>query len=83
LRDNVAKATFEQARQDVETNVNANIELCNRQYAERWGISESKACKWAKHMVREGIAEQQWRGQRKVLVRCMKGLPVLHGGAVK
>jgi hypothetical protein len=80
LRDNVAKTTFEQARQDVEANVNLGIELCNRQYAERWGISESKACKWAKHMVRGGVAEQQWRGQRKVLVKSSKGLRVLNGG---
>jgi hypothetical protein len=42
FRDNVARATFEQARQDVEANVNAGIELCNRQYADRWGISEAK-----------------------------------------
>src|SRR5215467_5331529 len=82
LRDNVAKATFEQARQDVETNINAGIELCNREYADRWGTSETKACRWVKHIVREGIAEQQWRGQRKVLVRCRKGLRVLRGGAV-
>jgi hypothetical protein len=82
LRDNVEKTTFEQARQDVETNINAGIELCNRQYADRWGVSESKACKWAKQLVRDGIAEQQWRGQRKVLVRCRKGLRVLYGGAV-
>jgi hypothetical protein len=82
FRDNVAKATFEQARQDVEANVNAGIELCNREYAGRWGISESKACKWAKHMVREGIAVQRWRGQRKVLVKGRKGLHLLNGGAV-
>ena len=82
FRDNVEKATFEQARQDVEANVNAGIELCNREYAGRWGISESKACKWAKHMVREGIADQQWRGQRKVLVKRRKGLHLLNGGAV-
>jgi hypothetical protein len=59
LRDNVAKATFEQARQDVATNVNAGIELCNREYADRWGTSETKACRWVKHIVRQGIAEQQ------------------------
>src|SRR5215467_6041522 len=81
LRDNVAKATFEQACQDVEKNVTAGVELCNREYADRWGISESKACKWAKHMVREGVAEQQWRGQRKVLVKRKKGLHLLYGGA--
>jgi len=81
LRDNVVKATFEQACQDVETNVNAGIEHCNREYADRWGVSEPKACRWAKAIVRQGIAEQQWRGQRKVLVRCRKGLCVLYGGA--
>jgi hypothetical protein len=83
LRDNVVKATFEQACQDVETNVNAGIELCNREYAGRWGVSEPKACRWAKAIVRQGIAEQQWRGQRKVLVKCRKGFRVLDGGAVK
>jgi len=82
LRDNVEKATFEQARRDVEANVKVGIELCNREYAERWGISESKACKWAKHMVRDGIAEQRWRGQRKVLVKGRKGHHLLNGGAV-
>jgi hypothetical protein len=81
LRDNVAKATFEQACQDVEKNVTAGIELCNRQYADRWGVSEPKACRWAKAIVRDGIAEQRWRGLRKVLVKSRKGFRVLNGGA--
>ena len=81
FRNNVVKTTFEQACQDAETNVNTGIELCNREYADRWGVSETKACRWVKHIVRQGIAEQQWRGQRKVLVRPRKGLRVPHGGA--
>src|SRR6516225_1551589 len=81
LRDNVVKATFEQACQDVETNVKAGIELCNREYAGRWGVSEPKACRWAKAIVRQGLAEQQWCGQRKVLVKSRRGLRVLNGGA--
>jgi hypothetical protein len=81
LRDNVAQATFEQACQDVETNVNAGVELCNREYAGRWGVSEPKACRWAKAIVRQGLAEQQWCGQRKVLVKSRRGFRVLNGGA--
>jgi hypothetical protein len=82
LRDNVAQTTYRQAREDVEANLNAGVELCNRQYAERWQVSETKACRWLKAIVRDGIAEQRWRGQRKVLVKRRKGLHLLNGGAV-
>jgi hypothetical protein len=67
--DTVRKVRLEMARKDVEANVAAGVELCNSEYASRWGVSEAQASKWSKRFVRDGIAQHEWRGQRKVLVR--------------
>jgi len=81
LKDTVQKVRIASARQDVSANVDAAVELCNLEYARRWGVSESQASRWIKRIIRDGIAQHEWRGQRKVLVRSRKGLRVLYGGA--
>jgi hypothetical protein len=53
----------------VKANVAAVVELCNSKYASRRGVSEAQASKWKNRFIREGVAQHEWRGQRKVLVK--------------
>jgi hypothetical protein len=79
LSNAARKVTIEQARQDVQANVSAGVAICNLEYAERWGVDEGRASRWISQFVREGHAQREWRGQRKVLVR--KGLRALNGAS--
>ncbi len=72
LRDNVENVGFEKAKKDVLTNIDSDVELCTGEYARRWGVPDSKASRWISTIVKGGDARQEWRGQRRVLVKPAK-----------
>lgn len=74
--DTVRKVRFETAKKDALVNTEADVELCNGEYATRWGVTESQASKWITKIIKGGEAKQEWRGQRKVLVKSPK--PRIH-----
>jgi hypothetical protein len=75
----VGRTSYEDAKKDVEVNVAAGIELCNKEYAERWNVDPGQVTRWAEDLVKEGVCDYEWRGNRKCFVRS-KNLRLLKGG---
>jgi hypothetical protein len=66
--NSVEKVSRAEAKLDVQRQISAGIELCNAEYAERWGVNESVASKWQTEFAQEGVMRKAQRGRRKVAV---------------
>lgn len=75
--DTVEKVSRTEAKLDVQRQIDAGVELCNAQYAERWGVNESIASKWQSEFAREGMMRRVQRGRRKVAVAPANAYPKL------
>jgi hypothetical protein len=81
--DTVRKVSKTEAKTDIQALVTANVELCNEELAERWGVSPSEASKWQSDFARAGLMRRVQRGRRKVAVaplRTINGNGATHIG---
>lgn len=77
FQDSVKKVSKAEARLDVQRVIGEKRELCNSEFAARWGVSESDASKWQSEFQREGVMRRVQRGRRKVAVAPTQKLHVV------